>query len=263
MRLGEVTADGSRRLKGSFCAAASLCFAVGVAYVGFLMTGRLVTAFFDTLFFRADSIEPLSVTAVIGTVVTVGLSLLLLSPFRLNIKAWYQGLDGDYYSLRNAFTVFTGFRRYANALWFTIVRCAALFLTFLVPLMPSLVITAVLKISLERGGEELGALSGIFLLLLVLLTLLSLLFSLYMAMGYFFADYLYVLGTVRNPFRCLTLSWRLMRGGRPRLLRLFGRLLPYYLLCLLIAPVPFAVPNIRSALAVYAADEIAHMDSSR
>jgi len=249
----EITAAGAKRLKGSFAPAASLCFLAMLSYTGLWLGGRLAAIFLDTLLLQKS--QRLSPTSAAGMCLTVLFCLLLLSPFRLGVKCWYQRLCGEFLPLRGAFSCFSSFKRYLPALWFILVRYGAVFFCFLLPQLPALFFFAAVRSALD-AGQVLGALYGGMLALAVVFSALGLCFSLYAAMGLFLTDYLYALGETRSPFAAMAASWRLMSGRRAGLFRLLVRVSPYGLLCLLVAPIPFALPNIRSALAVYAEDAV-------
>ncbi len=264
MRTKEITDLGIKRLRGNFPGACALTMFLLIADLGTYLAGRLGTLFFDTMLLREKAASGMSLiglgegsaNSLAGILIGLALSLGVMAPLRLNIKNWYQHLTGEYHSLKSAFHYFSGGRSYISALWFTFVRNAFSFLAWFFPLLPSMVIAALLNAAFSRQAGALGAIYGVFVVLLILLTLLAVAFSLYIAMGLFFMDYVYILGAERNPFKAASLSWRLMVGGRPRLLRLLLMLLPYGLLCLLLAPIPFALPNIQSTLAAYAEEVI-------
>lgn len=246
MRLRQVSSLGLERVKGSYSAAVSLCFLTILARAAFWLAACL-----------AEMLLP-GASSLAGTLTGLGLTLLLLSPLLLGVKGWHQKLDGEYHPLRSAFRCFSSWREYGAALWYCLVRDFACFLALMLPALPSLFLSAVVRLSLRQESPRaiLGPFYGIFLLLVFLLALLGLFFSAYLLMGFFLADYLYVTNRERNPFRALVRSRRLMAGRRARLFRLLCLLLPLDLLCLLLAPIPFAMPLIRAALAVYAEDEL-------
>ena len=134
------------------------------------------------------------------------------------------------------------------------VRQTAVFLLFLIPLLPSIVIAAALRAAYDVGGGD--ALSGVLLILLLVLTLLGLVIAFYGYLGLFFADYVFLRRITDNPFRAISLSFRIAGGRRGKLCQLALKLLPYYILCLTGVVFPFAEPKIQSAFAVYAEDAI-------
>lgn len=246
IRLRQVSSLGLERVKGSYPAAVSLCFLTVIVRAVFWIAGRL-----------AELLLP-QIGSGAGTAVGLLLTVTLLSPLLLGVKGWHQDLDGEYHSPRGAFRSFSSWGAYLSALWYCIVRDMACLLAVLVPAMPALFLSAVVRLSLRQGGAQavFGPFYGIFVLLVLALAVLGFIFSAYLLMGCFLADYLYVLGEEQNPFRALRESQRLMRGERMRLVRLMILLLPLGMLCVLLAPIPFVVPLIRSALSVYAQAEI-------
>lgn len=255
MRANEITAEAERRLKGRMTAAASLIFILLLCSCGAALTGNVVAIFFETMLMGESAGFLFSLPDTMGTLSTLLLVLLLASPLQLNAKRWFQAPAGEFRPLRTAFSYFTGTRRYFSALWFSLVRFAATFLSFLLPLLPAVVLAAIIRAKLTYSAEPLGPLYGILIVLCVLFVLLALCYGVYLAMGLFFTDYLYVKNLEGNPFRAIAASFRLMKGSRGMLLQIIGTLLPYLLLCLLVAPLPFCAANVLTSFAVWA-DEV-------
>lgn len=248
VKITQMVTNGENRLQGSLTAAVALEFVL------------LFLWFFVLLFSQG-----LRLILQMGTVLEdarwgelLGLLLLLFflqNPLRLGIIGWYQQAEAQYTHPRKGFAPFLGLSSYFRSVWFCMVRSVAVCLIWFLSLLPAVILAAVLQVGMWKGSAEGGIYAGLIVLFLLLMVL-GVLFALFLHMGFFFADYFYVRREEQNPFRALWRSRRLMRGGRLRLLRLWICLLPYFLLCLLIVPIPFAAANIRSALAVYANDRL-------
>lgn len=256
MRIREIVATATERLRGSLTASISLSFFILLVYIALLIVGKMVTLFFQTMLMEQRLSDEIMLSSFLGGLFTLLLMRLLLSPLLLNIKVWYQNMDGGFHSVKTAFSYFKNGRDYVSAVWFCLVRFFFLFITFFLPLLPAVLLYTILRVGMVYFASDLEAFSAILLLLTFLFALIGVLFSLYFAMGFFFTDYLYQEIGERNPVRAMRISHRIMKGKRARFLRLIVILFPYLFLCLLIAPIPFAVPNIETAFAVFAKEEI-------
>lgn len=229
-----------------------LCLFVIGTDIGILCAGRLAELFFQTLLV-AETPDFTFWTGSMAEGVCMGLLVIgLLFPLHLGIKGWYASLNGQYRSLRVAFSGFFGIHSYLHAVGFGLVRHLAAGICFVFPQIPTLTAAGILYVVWKREGALDGAVYGILILLLCLLAVLGFCFFVYFFSGLFLADYLYVCCGERNPFRAMSRSIRRMQGCRRGLLWWAAQQIPFYLLCLTVAGAPFAVPRIRCAYAAYA-----------
>ncbi len=251
MRVREIARLSSQKLKGNHTAAASYTFMMLLCYTGILIAGQVATIFEDTLF-RRESTAVIGPASLLGTMVTILLTVCFFLPLQLGGKIWYLSLNGEFRPMRLIFFGFSSWGKFCKTIGFTLVRYSAVFLCYLVPLIPAVMVAAGLRLA----GRTWEASGGLLMLLLGMLAVLGLALGIYLGMGCFYADYLFAFGVEQNPFRAIRRSWRLASGTRLRLFRLLLLMLPYALTCLLIAPIPLSYPRIQCALAVYAGDTI-------
>lgn len=254
MSANEITAEAVRRLKGRMTAASSLLLIGSLCAFGAVLAGEIVTIFFETMLMQTEGSGAFTAADAMGILAALLLTLLIVEPLRLNAKRWYQAPAGEFRPLKTAFSYFTGSKRYFSALWFSLVRFLAVFLSFLLPMLPPILLAAIIRAKLEYSLDPMGPVYAVFMVLCVMLFVLAFLFGVYLATGLFFTDYLYVKNLEQNPFRAIAASLHLMRGSRGKLLQILGNLLPYLLLCLLVAPIPFSVANVLTSFAVFADD---------
>lgn len=252
MRVTQIVTNGENRLHGSLTAAVSLEFALLFAS----LLNALVPVTISILLPLAGWLPAQSsILAWVEPAVLFLLWILFYNPLRLGITGWYRQVEGSFTHPRKAFAAFQGIGSYGRAVWFGLVRSGVVFCTWFMSLLPAMILYAVVQAGVRMGRAE-GGLYAWLLALFLLLTVLGVLFALFLSMGFFFTDYYYLRGWISNPFRALAASQRLMYGSRLRFVKILFCAFPYFLLCLLVAPIPYAMANIRSILAAYANAEM-------
>lgn len=251
MRTGEITEISTNKLRENAASAVSLSFAALIVYSLIIVLSNLISVFIPS---ASASVKGMNQSG-LSTVFSVVFTIILLFPFEIGIKGWYLSLRGEYQSPISAFFYFKGIN-YPRTVLYCTVKQLAVFASFLLPLLPSIVIASALKVLLSVTQGRSGILFSILLSLFLVLTLLAVIFGFYCILGMFFADYLYIRKTTENPFHAIRLSFQIARGDRRRLIILIAGLLPYFLLCLLGVAIPFVAPKIQSTFAAYADDRI-------
>lgn len=248
----EFSAD---KLRSNFGAGVSLTLVVMLSYLCVNLIGKIAAMFFSTVMLDFHLTSAFSVDSVVGAVVTLILALSLISPLRLNVKSWYQFIKGEQLPVTVAFSYFASLKKYLAVLHFCIIRFTAVFLTFLVPMLPSILLAGILQQTMLVKNATIGSSFGAVFIMMVALFMIGLFVSIYFAVGFFFVDYIYIKGLQKNPYKALMLSRRIAKKNRTGLLVTLLKSLPYYLLCLCLVTIPFVVPKIRANFAVYT-DEI-------
>ena len=248
MSLVKTRSLASIKLQNNYNRAIVLSLLVIFTYLTINFMGAMSTIFLSTLLLEFKIVLD---TTVASAVITVCFSLLILSPLRLNIKLWYQLIEGQPLSLPTAFSYFCGFKQYLSAVYFCIVRLAVVFVTFLLPMSPSMFIAGILLTAFDLGNSATGPAFGVLFIIMMILFILGLFASVVVVIGFFYTDYLYINGIQCNPFKALIQSQKISKYTKKRILSMICALLPYYILCLGIVTIPFYIPKIRAKYAVY------------
>ncbi|MFZ2538141.1 MAG: DUF975 family protein [Oscillospiraceae bacterium] len=242
----------NQKLQGNFGVGIALTLVVVLTYLCINLIGKIVAMFLSTVMLDFNITKDFSLDSVVACVATLILTVFLLSPLRLNIKSWYQSIKGEYLPATVAFSYFGNLKKYLSALHFCIIRSIAVFLTFLIPMLPSIILAAILKSIFDIGKTSTGPILGSLLVIMIVLFIIGLIFSIYYVIGFFYTDYIYIKGIRTNPFKALVLSQKTAKENKHSLLYAMLTILPYYLLCLLLITIPFVIPKIRASFAVYA-----------
>ncbi|MEG0692850.1 MAG: hypothetical protein RR444_07190 [Oscillospiraceae bacterium] len=251
MSLTKVRELSAQKLQGNYGIGVSLTLVVMLTYLGVNLIGKIASMFLSTVMLDFNITKDFTLDDIVGAVVTLCLSLIMLSPLRLNIKRFYQKIQGESLPATVAFSYFSSLKQYLLALHFCVIRFIAVFLSFLLPMVPSIIIAAILATAFDLGETAVGPAFGALFILMVVLFAMGLVFSIYYIIGFFYTDYIYIKGIQRNPFKALALSRKTAKENRQSLFYALITNLPYYLLCLCLVTIPFLVPKIRANFAVY------------
>lgn len=178
------------------------------------------------------------------------LTLLLINPIQLGITSWYCSLGGGFVPAREALVPLAG-SGLPKTVGYGLVHLAALFFAWIIPLLPATVLSGFLKAMFLNGNAQ-GGSYAMLTVMCFILGFCGVIFAIYLTMGLFFVPFLYGGGKTGNPFRAIAASWRLCNGQRFRLLQVWFCLIPYLLLCLFLAPIPFAAAKMRTILTAFA-----------
>ncbi len=247
--------ESSQKLRGNFGVGISLTLVVMLTYLCINLIGKIASMFFSTVMLDFNITKDFSLDTVVAAVTTLILTIIMLSPLRLNIKSWYQSINGEHLPATIAFSYFGNLKKYISALHFCLIRYIAIFLTFLVPMLPSIILAAILEPILDIGKASAGPVLGSLMIIMVVVFVIGLIVSIYYVIGFFYTDYIYIKGIQTNPFKALALSQKIAKENKHSLLYTMLAILPYYLLCLFLVTIPFVIPKIKAGFAVYA-DEI-------
>lgn len=241
----------SQNMTGGVCL--TLVMVLSFFCVG--LVGAIASVFLSTVMLDMQLTRTLSLNNVLGTICTVVLSMLLLSPLRLSIKDWYRRLSSGSTPLKYAFSGFVSLKKYASYIFYCAVRSISTAFLFFLPLIPSAVLFGVLRGSLQQTSH-LDAQALWLIILAVLLAVLAIVFSIYSAASLFYVDYLFLSGKSKNPFKLFLISARLARDNKKELIYTIAYAIPHFMLCVLIIPIPFMLPKIKSCFAVHAANAL-------
>lgn len=242
------------KLKHNFGSGVSLTFVFMVVYLCINLVGKLASTILSTAMPNLYAIKDINKNDVFVILLTLLLSFLLLMPLSLNIKSWYQSINGKYTPIAAAFSYFSSFKKYMSVLYFCLVRFFTLLLTFLIPLIPGILLFYVLKIGF-LSSTNLGSAFGALVVITVILLFMGFIFAVNYAIGFFYADYIYIKDINNNPFKALSYSRKLAKKNRNSLLRIIVAVIPYFLLCIFLVTIPFIFPKIRTFFAIHA-DEV-------
>lgn len=242
-------------LQYSFSGGVALTLVTLLAYLCINLTGKIASIFFSAAMLDFSVTKDSSLGMIVGTALSLVLSIVLLSPLRLNIKGWYQHTNDGDLPVTMAFSYFTSMKKYLKAVNYCVIRFILLFVTYLVPLAPSFILMAVMRYAFGRADFVFNSYFSVLLIATISLFVLGIVFAIYFSIDYFFADFIYIKKIEQNPFKVLFMSRKIAKKNKGSLYLTIATTLPYYLLCIFIVTIPFVLPKIRVIHAVYA-DEI-------
>lgn len=252
LELALIKKQATNRLKENLAKAISLVLICLLASLCVKIIDEIFVLLLDTVFINDSFQLVLSRNTIISSILTLIISLLLLSPLFLNVKKWYMALKDTNPPIAQALNVFGSLKLYTQAVWFSFVKNIALAIMFFLLLTPAILMASVLKAQLDNTNFVLDLMFGVLFIAMIVFTILASLYAIYVALGFFYADYIFLSGKTTNPFKAISLSFKMSKYHRGRLVALFLSLFPYLLLCLFIVPIVFVVPYVKSTLTYYA-----------
>lgn len=256
MNAGTINEKVKMYLKDKYAPCAALCVVVMLSCLCANLFGIIGGTYVDSfMFYQAEKPAGIPWNTAAVAVITLATVFFWIEPMRLSIKAWYTRLSVKNLPVSVAFKSFTSAKRYVSALYFSFVRRIADFgVCFLLLLFPSVLLAAVSR-RLDNFGS-INSVGGLLLILSFVLIILAAVFSVYFLIGFFFADYLFAKGITYNPIKAMKLSVKLSRENKGRLISVMVLSLPYYLVCVFVVTIPFALPKIKAMFAVLANEVI-------
>lgn len=256
MGLAVMKKQATNRLKRNLAKAVSLTFVVFIALFLILLSQQVIVLLLDTIFIH-DAFEiGLSRNMLAANLIGVGLSFLLLSPLQLSIKGWYMKMSETNPPLSEALGVFTSWKRYWCCVFYSFIKSILFISVYFVLITPALIIATVLKSQLDMPDKTLGLLFLVLFAVMVVFIILAVCYAVYVALGFFYADYLFLSKKTKNPLKAVITSVHLSKYNRGNLLSLYLSFIPYLLACVLIVPIIFVAPYIKSNLAFFAQEKL-------
>lgn len=261
MQIGKQLKRESRKcLRGARIKACGLLGIILVFKAICTFLEELASVLLQISYFRDTNATPknyldnsLSLSPVIALIFLGGLllHLLLVSPFSLGQKSWYQHLAAENPApLRDAFRFYKGWRPYWRAVIFSFRLSTKRFFLACFCFLPLILLFLAIPF-LSRFSVPKELFWILLSLTFVILFLACTAVAAYWLGRYFLAEYILVLFSckIRDAFR---LSAVIMRGRKNEWLSLLVSMLPYYLADLLVLPLLFTVPYRNAVYARYA-----------
>lgn len=193
-------------------------------------------------------------TRFITTLISMVLCLTFTIPIWINIKKWYVEIEDDYPGRLATLSMMGSVKTYFMTVAYGTAKFMIVWLLVAVTFIPAIIMGALTRFMWSEG--MVNALYGVVLILTIIFVVISLCYAIYILMSTFFADYLYIAGIATNPFKAISLSFKISRRNRAKVVTMFITLIPWFLLSFLIVPLLFTVPYINTALALFAKEEI-------
>ena len=191
---------------------------------------------------------------VFGSLFSLALIAPLMLGFERSVVCMYDGRRAE---VSDLFYYFGGVRRWLGAVKYKFLLGVRLILWFVLLLIPSAVCAALGEMSYYIFGERYSDMAaGLLGGGQTVLTLAALAVWLIIALGYFAADYCYILGEDSTARGCISHSKRLARGHRAELFGLAVSLFWWIVLCVLLFPALYVVPYVTAAFAFASAQFI-------
>lgn len=240
----------AKKLENNMSGGVCLTLVVIMSYFCICLIGAIGDIFLSTVTMISQVEKEAELSMVMGGLISLFLSVVLLSPLRLSIKGWYRRLSRGQVPLTYAFSVFTSFKRYISAVYFCVVRLLILTIAFALLLAPSAILFGI------TGGifNAIGSLdekSGWFFVFAFLLLVIGLFTCFFVAIRFFYVDYIFLSEKTKNPFKAFLMSFKLSGQNKSFLYKAISLAIPYILICAFILPIPFAVPKIQSIFATH------------
>lgn len=244
-------AEADNRLNNNLTGGAALTVFSLASQLCLIFIADIISIFFETLMIDFTVFGDYRINSLLASLCGMVLVIALILPLKLGIKRWYRGINGEHLPLSFAFSYFKSWREYRNAVSYCLVKTVIYFISFALPLLPSIAIVAFLETRLNTENRALGVLVGTLIVLAVILGVTAMFYSLYIMASFLLCDYLYM-EKPSNAVRAVILSQKMMKNNMLSLIKLIFSMIPYYIFCMALFPIPFIVPKIRTRFAVFA-----------
>ncbi len=260
MQIKLIKKEASKRLKKNIGKAISILFISLASVICVTLISQVLTVYFDTVLINSSFKIDTSLNALIVTGITLLVSLLLLTPLCLNVKKWYMSIKTMDSQLHEAFSIFGSFKAYVSSVWYGIIKFLLISVIYFLLSLPAMIAAIALRIHVESNNNNIGITFAILFAVMVSFIVISIFYGIYVALGFFYADYIYLSKVATNPIKAIKLSMKMSRNQRGAIAFLYISLLPYLLLCVFVVPILFVIPYIKSILAFYAKEKLISSD---
>lgn len=249
--------EGLKRLKRNLPRAISLVF-VMLFLLAFLHISRLLTDIFIHSFGVTYMVsDTMSLSMLIAIITSIILSFTLLMPLWLNIKKWFMNLSPEGPPQKTTLSLLNSPRTYLKCVYYSAVKAGFMAVMYLAIFLP-----AIIMISFLKANTSIGEQAPIELIIVIMFVvgaifiLLATIYIIYLSLGLFLSDYIYLAQIETSPIKAMLLSLKLSKKHRVKLIMLYFSLLPYLLSSLLVVPIVFTVPYIQCTLAYFAKQQL-------
>lgn len=249
--------EGLKRLKHNLPRAISLVF-VMLFLIVFLHISRLLTDIFIHSFGVTHMLtDTLSLSMLIAIITTIILSLTLLMPLWLNIKKWFMNLSADGPPHTTTLSLLNSPRKYFKSVFYSAIKASVTAVLFLLLFVPAIIIFAFLRANWSFTSADSAMLIVVVMfILMIAFVILATVYIIYLSLGLFLSDYIYLSLVETNPIKAMLLSLKLSKNHRMKLITLYFSMLPYALSSLLVVPIVFTIPYMQCTLACFAKQQL-------
>lgn len=185
-------------------------------------------------------------------IIFVILYLFLFLPFVLGVKRWYFILDNKKHKIKEAFYFFKQIKRYFLSVYFIFVKKTLVLLIFLFSFLPIFVLVNSFLYALEQNKSVYGTEFVTLAVLTTILFVLLLLIFLFLLSSLLLFDYIFISSKTKNPFKALAYSFNIFSENKLAFIKTGIKILPCLIACILIFPIIFLIPKIKSVYALFA-----------
>lgn len=249
--------DASRRLKKNLARAISLVFVMLFSIVFLFIVNELIVIFIRSFGIKGTIANTVAVNELVASICTLFIGFTFIMPLWLNIKKWYLNLSEQAPPVPTTLSMISSPSAYFKTVGYGVVRTLLAAITLFLLLMPAMFLGIIVKSELEQSqGAALGVMYITMIAVAIIFILLASLFALYLAVGLFYADYIYILGITANPFAAVKLSLKIAHASRIKIITIFATFIPYVLMSVFIIPLVFTIPLMQSTMACFARSQI-------
>jgi len=243
------------RLKKNIFTAISIMFVVLVVRVCLILANHAFGMILKPDLFNTNFGLDLSLPSIIATLCSLSVIILIANPLKINVKKWFLEIRETKQPFNTAFSIFGTFKTYINSVWYGIIKMIVVMLTWFGLLIPTMIIAVALRVLLDRS-PDVGILFASLFIIMTLFILLAIFYFINIGLGFFFSDFIFAKGIEKNPVKAIRLSIKIAKHKRVKMVLFFLSYSPYLLLCLLIIPIVFIIPYIKTAFAFFSDDMI-------
>lgn len=256
LQLKQIKCYAFNRLKHNFGKAIGLAIVMVVTLAITIIIGQGAVWALNSTLIGQGGFAPPTVGTIVALFISLMVNLLVVSPLVLSVKKWYSTLRDCNPTFANALSVFGTVKSYFGAVWYCFVKSLIIFTISLCVFLPVLVISVVLKMSFSAKGVNFGVMGAFMMILVVAFLVLGLVYLIYLVLGCFYADYIYLSGKTHNPFKAVMLSFGLARHNRSKILLVYFSMIHMWVLYLAVIPIVFVEPYTKTTLAFFANEQV-------
>lgn len=244
--------EATRNLKKNLARAISLVFVMLFSIIFMFIMNDLIGIFIRSFGITQMLTNNIGVSDLISVICSFVLGFTFIMPLWLNIKKWFMNLSEDAPPLATTLSLISRPSIYFKTISYIIIKVLLIGSIYFVLLTPSMALAAVVKSQINTTNGAVGLLIIIIFIMMVMFFIIAGLYAIYIALGFFYADYIYISKTTENPIKAIVLSLKIAKSNRMKIITLYATLIPYMLLSIFIIPLVFTIPLIQSTTACFA-----------
>ncbi len=171
------------------------------------------------------------------------ITFVIISPLELGVKKWYYDCaKGKKTDICQMFYFFTSVKMYIKAVAIKVNIAIRLLIIYSLVFTPIILLSILVNYPIARHAVQIDLAYLTVVIMMMLALLLGLVCAVYFSLKYFLAYYIFFDSSNQSLIKAIRTSKKIMQNNKSKIIAMYIKLFPLYLLCIFVIPLIIVVP---------------------